>query len=65
VSTVPGDVQPPGAHFAGGRFVDDPDGDRFESRHPATAQVVARLNAATGRVPRRLADLLRAQSGPV
>ncbi len=40
-------AQPKGSHFIDGHFVDDAVGDAFEVIHPATGEVIARLNAAT------------------
>jgi betaine-aldehyde dehydrogenase len=40
-------AQPKGSHFIDGHFVDDAAGDAFEVIHPATGEVIARLNAAT------------------
>jgi betaine-aldehyde dehydrogenase len=39
--------QPIASHFVGGSYCDDPDGAPFESRYPATNEVIAQLNAAT------------------
>jgi betaine-aldehyde dehydrogenase len=40
-------AQPKGSHFIDGHFVDDAAGDALEVIHPATGEVIARLNAAT------------------
>lgn len=40
-------AQPKSSHFIDGHFVDDAAGDAFEVIHPATGEVIARLNAAT------------------
>lgn len=40
-------AQPKGSHFIDGHFVDDAAGVALEVIHPATGEVIARLNAAT------------------
>ncbi|MBK8458481.1 MAG: betaine-aldehyde dehydrogenase [Phyllobacteriaceae bacterium] len=40
-------AQPKGSHFIDGRYVDDAAGDPLEVIHPATGEIIARLNAAT------------------
>ncbi len=40
-------AQPKGSHFIDGHFVDDAAGDALVVIHPATGEVIARLNAAT------------------
>jgi betaine-aldehyde dehydrogenase len=40
-------AQPKASHFIDGRFVEDDSGTPFESIHPATGEVIARLHAAT------------------
>ncbi len=40
-------AQPKGSHFIDGHFVDDATGDALVVIHPATGEVIARLNAAT------------------
>ncbi|BBE72671.1 betaine-aldehyde dehydrogenase [Oharaeibacter diazotrophicus] len=40
-------AQPTASHFVAGAYRDDPAGRRFESRYPATGEVIAELNAAT------------------
>lgn len=40
-------AQPKGSHFIDGRFVDDAAGEAFDVIHPATGEIIARLNAAS------------------
>ena len=40
-------AQPQASHFIGGRFVEDAAGRAFETIHPATAEPIATLHAAT------------------
>lgn len=43
-------AQPQASHFIGGAFVEDRGGESFESRYPATGEVIAQLHAATPEV---------------
>ena len=40
-------AEPPASHFVAGQYREDPAGTAFESRYPATGEVIARLTAAT------------------
>ena len=52
-------AQPKASHFIGGEWVDDITGAAFESRYPATGDVIARLHAATPAVINRALDAAR------
>jgi betaine-aldehyde dehydrogenase len=43
-------AQPQASHFIGGAYVEDRGGESFESRYPATGEVIAQLHAATPKV---------------
>jgi betaine-aldehyde dehydrogenase len=56
-------AQPQASHFIGGAFVEDRGGESFESRYPATGEVIAQLHAATPEViDRALAAAQAAQA---
>jgi betaine-aldehyde dehydrogenase len=56
-------AQPQASHFIGGIYVEDPAGVAFESRYPATDEVIARLHSATPAViDRALAAAQAAQA---
>ena len=56
-------AQPKASHFIDGRFVEDDSGTPFESIHPATGEVIARLHAATPAIiDRALAAATAAQA---
>ena len=56
-------AQPKASHFIDGRFVEDDSGTPFESIHPATGEVMARLHAATPAIlDRALAAATAAQA---
>jgi betaine-aldehyde dehydrogenase len=40
-------TRPPASHYLGGGYVEDPAGEAFDTVHPATGAVLARLHAAT------------------
>lgn len=52
-------AQPKASHFIGGEWVDDTTGAMFESRYPATGEVIARLYSATPAVIDRALDTAR------
>lgn len=55
-------AQPKASHFIDGEYVEDKDGNAFESLYPATGEVIARLHAATPAiVERAIAAAKRAQ----
>jgi betaine-aldehyde dehydrogenase len=49
-------AQPPGSHHVGGTFVQS-DGEQFETRYPATGEVIARLHAAGADLVDRAVDV--------
>jgi len=56
-------AQPKASHFIDGRFVEDDSGTPFESIHPATGEVIARLHTATPAIiDRALAAATAAQA---
>jgi betaine-aldehyde dehydrogenase len=46
-------AQPKASHFIGGTYVEDTDGDAFQSLYPATGEVIAQLHAATPAIVER------------
>jgi betaine-aldehyde dehydrogenase len=56
-------AQPQASHFIGGAYVEDRGGESFESRYPATGEVIAQVHAATPEViERALASAQAAQA---
>ncbi len=56
-------AQPTASHFIDGAYVEDPDGEAFDSIYPATGEVIARLHAATpALIERAVASAARAQA---
>jgi betaine-aldehyde dehydrogenase len=56
-------AQPTASHFIDGAYVEDTQGDAFDSVYPATGEVIARLHAATpALIERAVAAAARAQA---
>src|SRR6478672_3431126 len=52
--------QPKASHYIAGGFIEDPDGAAFESVHPATGEIIARVHAATVAMVDRAVEVARA-----
>ncbi len=56
-------AQPKASHFIGGEYVEDIAGVPFDSIHPATGEVIARLHSATPAIVARAIESAKAAQG--